>query len=76
MAQSDKLLLADLAKETGTMTLNQINEMFGIEPFDGGNRRIQSLNYVSSELIDKYQLSKSKSDSNDVDKDDGGIKSE
>lgn len=59
MATKDKMELANLAKETGTMTLNQINEMFGIEPWEGGNRRIQSLNYVSTELIDKYQLSKS-----------------
>ncbi len=59
MATKDKMELASLAKETGIMTLNQVNEMFGIEPFEGGNRRIQSLNYVSTELIDKYQLSKS-----------------
>ena len=25
--------LANIAKETGIMTLNQINEMFGIEPW-------------------------------------------
>ena len=59
MATKDKMELAGLAKETGIMTLNQVNEMFGIEPFEGGNRRIQSLNYVNTELIDKYQLSKS-----------------
>lgn len=59
MATKDKMELANLAKETGIMTLNQINEMFGLEPFEGGNRRIQSLNYVNVELIDKYQLSKS-----------------
>ncbi len=59
MATNDKMNLAGLAKETGIMTLNQINEMFGIAPFAEGNRRIQSLNFVSTELIDKYQLSKS-----------------
>ena len=59
MATKDKMELAGLAKETGIMTLNQVNEMFGIEPFEGGNRRIQSLKYVNTELIDKYQLSKS-----------------
>lgn len=59
MATADKMNLAGLAKETGIMTLNQVNEMFGIEPFEGGNRRIQSLNYVNTELIDKYQLNKS-----------------
>lgn len=59
MATKDKMELANLAKETGIMTLNQINDMFGIEPFESGNRRIQSLNYVNAELIDKYQLNKS-----------------
>jgi len=58
MATNDKMLLAGLAKETGVMTLNQINEMFGIEPFEGGNRRLQSLNYVNIEDIDAYQKGK------------------
>lgn len=58
MATKDKQLLADLAKETGIMTLNQINEMFGIAPFEGGNRRLQSLNYVNIEDVDAYQKSK------------------
>ena len=58
MDTADKLNLAKLAKETGIMTLNQINEMYGIEPFDGGNRRLQSLNYVNIEDVDEYQKSK------------------
>lgn len=56
MSTKDKLDLAALAKETGIMTLNQINEMLGEEPFAGGDRRLQSLNYVSTELIDQYQM--------------------
>jgi len=58
MATADKMNLAGLAKETGIMTLNQINEMFGIEPFEGGDRRIQSLNYVNIKDIDAYQKGK------------------
>jgi hypothetical protein len=58
LATADKMNLAGLAKETGIMTLNQINEMFGIEPFDGGDRRLQSLNYVNINDIDKYQKGK------------------
>lgn len=56
MSAKDKLELADLAKETGIMTLNQINEMYGIQPFPQGNRRIQSLNYVNIDIVDAYQL--------------------
>lgn len=53
---ANKMQLAQIARDTGLMTLNQIADMFGIEPFDGGDRRLQSLNYVNTELVDKYQL--------------------
>ncbi|MDK9712320.1 phage portal protein [Acidaminobacter sp.] len=59
MATKDKLELANLAKETGIMNLNEINEMFGLQPFEDGDRRLQSLNYVSLKVIDEYQKSKS-----------------
>ena len=59
MATSDKMQLANLARETGLLTLNQINDVFGMPPFEGGDRRIQSLNFVSTDLIDKYQAGKS-----------------
>lgn len=58
MATADKMNLANLAKETGIMTLNQINEMFGNEPFEGGDRRLQSLNYMNINEVDAYQKSK------------------
>lgn len=55
---ADKLNLAQLARETGIMSLNEINEMFGMEPFEQGNRRLQSLNYVNIENVDEYQKSR------------------
>ncbi|NLB52078.1 MAG: phage portal protein [Syntrophomonadaceae bacterium] len=58
MATQDKIQLANIAKETGIMMLNEINEMFGIPPFEGGNRRLQSLNYVNIEDVDAYQKGK------------------
>lgn len=58
LSTAEKYNLATLAKETGIMTLNQINEMYGIEPFEKGNRRLQSLNYVNIEDVDAYQKSK------------------
>ena len=60
MNTNDKMNLANIAKETGIMTLNQINEMFGLEPWEGGNRRLQSLNYVNIENVDAYQKAKAK----------------
>lgn len=53
---ASKIALAQIARETGIMTLNQINAMFGIEPFEQGDRRVQSLNYVNMELVDSYQM--------------------
>jgi len=58
MDNESKMELAGLAKETGIMTLNEINEMFGIEPFPEGNRRLQSLNFVNLAEVDAYQKSK------------------
>lgn len=59
MSSKDKMELANIAKETGIMTLGQIAEMFGLEGFEGSERRLQSLNYVNMELVDKYQANKS-----------------
>lgn len=58
LSTKDKLELANLAKETGIMMLNEIGEMFGLEPFPEGNRRLQSLNYVNIEDVDAYQKGK------------------
>lgn len=58
MDSKAKLELANLSKETGMQTLNQIGAMFGLEPFPEGNRRLQSLNYVNIKEIDDYQKSK------------------
>lgn len=58
MSTKDKIQIASIAKETGIMTLNQINAMFGIEPFEDGNRRLQSLNYVNMKDVDEYQKGK------------------
>ena len=58
MATADKIDLANLAKETGVMNLGQIAEMFGLEPFEGSDRRLQSLNFVNIADIDEYQKNK------------------
>lgn len=58
LSTKDKIELANIAKDTGNMTLNEVNDMLGMPPFEGGDRRLQSLNYCSSEVVDKYQLEK------------------
>jgi hypothetical protein len=69
MATADKMNLANLAKETGIMTLNQINDMYGIEPFPEGNVRLRSLNFIDSSIANQYQLKgKPKDEDKEVDK--------
>ena len=52
----DKAELATLATSTGLMTLNQLAELYGMPPFEGGDRRIQSLNYANTDIVDQYQI--------------------
>lgn len=52
----DKAELATLATSTGLMTLNQVAELYGLPPFEGGDRRIQSLNYANTDIVDQYQI--------------------
>ena len=52
----DKAELAKMATETGLMTLNQIAGLYGMPPFEGGDRRIQSLNYANTDIVDQYQI--------------------
>jgi len=56
MTNAQKTELAQVAVSTGLMTLNQVADMFGFEPFEGGDRRLQSLNYVNTNIVDNYQL--------------------
>lgn len=56
MDTASKNELATLATNTGLMTLDQIADMYGMEPFEGGDRRIQSLNFMNVNLVDEYQM--------------------
>lgn len=56
MSDESKDKLTTHAENTGLMTLNQIAEMYGMEPFDGGDIRIRSLNYVDASIANQYQL--------------------
>ena len=59
---TEKRELAQLARDTGLMTLNEIRELYGMSPIEDGDRRLQSLNYVSTEIVDSYQLKQQRSD--------------
>jgi HK97 family phage portal protein len=40
----------------GLFTINEMREVWELEPVEGGDRRILSLNYVNADKADKYQL--------------------
>jgi hypothetical protein len=56
LSMANKIELATLATNTGILMLNEINDIFGFEPFEGGDRRLQSLNFVNTNIVDAYQL--------------------
>lgn len=76
LSTANKIALAQLAMNTGLKTLNEVNDMFGGEPFEGGDRRLQSLNFVNTQIIDRYQLSMAASGKAKPGKDDSGGKTE
>lgn len=65
MDAAEKRELAQLARDTGLMTINEMREVYGMSPVEGGNRRLQSLNYVNVDLVDKYQLNEKKGSDSD-----------
>jgi HK97 family phage portal protein len=44
----------------GILSLNESRAILGFEPVEGGNKRLQSLNYINNKLADKYQIGKEK----------------
>lgn len=46
------------AGDRGALTDNTILELYGLPPYEGGNVRKQSLNYINASIADAYQLGK------------------
>lgn len=60
MDAAEKRELAQLARDTGLMTINEMRELYGMSPLPNGegDRRLQSLNYVNVLKIDEIQSGK------------------
>lgn len=52
----NKIAVADILGNRGALTNNALLEMFGYPPYEGGNVRQQSLNYIDVALASEYQL--------------------
>ncbi len=66
MNTTNKINAADILTRLGTLTDNQVLAIFGYPPFEGGDVRKQSLNYINRDIADQYQLSKNRGRENQV----------
>lgn len=57
-----KTVLINATKEMGMFTINEMRELLGYGPIDGGEKRQVSLNYVSANNQDIYQTGKEESE--------------
>ncbi|MCL2053521.1 MAG: phage portal protein [Oscillospiraceae bacterium] len=55
---NQKTAIADILGNRGALTNNMLLEMFGLPPYEGGDVRLQSLNYVNTEIAMQYQMLK------------------
>ena len=62
MSVTQKQEMAKIAFNTALMDINGVLDMFGLDPIEGGERRLQSLNYVNAQTVDQYQADRIGSD--------------
>ena len=55
MSVNQKQEMSKIAFNTALMDINGVLDMFGLDPIEGGDRRLQSLNYVNAQNVDQYQ---------------------
>lgn len=60
MNMRNKIDSVDIMTRLGVLTDNQVLAIFGYPPFEGGDTRNKSLNYINRDIADKYQLAKNK----------------
>jgi HK97 family phage portal protein len=66
MSVAQKQEMAKIAFNTALMDINGILDMFGLDPIEGGERRLQSLNYVNAQTVDQYQADRAGSTMNET----------
>jgi len=56
----NKIAAADILGNRGALTNNDLLDLFGYPPYEGGHIRLQSLNYVDVNIATKYQMTQAK----------------
>ncbi|NLK94724.1 MAG: phage portal protein [Clostridiales bacterium] len=59
MNTANKINAVDILTRLGTITDNEVLAAFGYPPFEGGDVRHMSLNYINRDIADQYQLANS-----------------
>lgn len=59
---TEKLTFAQFMGDRGALTNNQLLNIFGMPPYEGGDVRYMSLNYCDVEIANKYQLNRAGGD--------------
>lgn len=60
MALDKRVAVGDLLGNRGALTNNELLSLFGYPPYEGGNVRLMSLNYVDVNIANDYQLNQAK----------------
>lgn len=55
---ANKIKAVDILSRVGVLTDNQIGAIFGYPPFEGGETRHVSLNYIDRDIANAYQMGK------------------
>ena len=58
MTMEQKLSFSQFMGDRGALTNNQLLNIFGIAPYEGGDVRYMSLNYCDVEIANRYQLNR------------------
>lgn len=60
MALDKRVAVGDLLGNRGALTNNDLLALFGYPPYEGGNVRLMSLNYVDVNIANQYQMKQTK----------------
>jgi HK97 family phage portal protein len=59
MSPEKRVEMSKVLGDRGALTNNALLELFGYPPYEGGDIRLQSLNYVDVNIATKYQMNQS-----------------
>lgn len=68
----NKASVADILGNRGALTNNQLLQLFGYPPYQGGDIRVMSLNYIDANLATDYQMKRAGTTKKEKEEDNNG----